>query len=437
MKRISRSVLAMFAGTLFTAPALAQSADEVINQAFYPYKAGVPTVPGVDVGVVIDKNNADQFKAVLDPVTYELLKEGVHPSIEVGPTDSFEVHPKYVEATRQNIGKVKIVGGNLEGYSAGRPFPELPSSSDADAGRKLAFNFRHTFSAGDNVQIKPFYWKYRNAATGKVDRTVEFQFNFLNFKHRVAEEPIPAVSPNPNDYFRGIYGKAFSPQDVQDTQLMILAFDQDQKASDGYLYLGFQRRVRRLETSQTTDAFLGSDLMIQDFEGYFGRVAEMNWNFKGTKTLLMPLYRHNEQKLSDEYEQPDGYKFVAMTGQGECFPNVTWQLRQVHELEMTPVDKSSPVGRRVMYLDSQTFVAPRTLIYDRADKLWKSWTIGHTSTEHHLPSNKGKFAAIYDSFGMFDVQNQRCTTGQFRTEIDASKSPVRMFTPQFMRSGGA
>ena len=90
-----------------------------------------------------------------------------------------------------------------------------------------------------------------------------------------------------------------------------------------------------------------------------------------------------------------------------------------------------------MYLDSQTFVAPRTLIYDRAGKLWKSWTIGHTSTEHHLPSNKGKFAAIYDSFGMFDVQNQRCTTGQFRTEIDGSKSPVRMFNPQFMRSGGA
>jgi len=394
-------------------------------------------VPGVNVGVVINKDNADQFKAALDPVTYDLLKKGVHPPIKVGPTDSFDVHPKYVEATRQNIGKVKIVNGNLEGYSAGRPFPETPSTSDPDAGRKLAFNFRHTFSAGDNVQIKPFFWKYRNAATGKLDRMVEFQFNFLNFKHRVAEEPIPAVSPNPNDYFRGIYGKAFSPQDVQDTQLMILAFDQDQKVSDGFLYLGFQRRVRRLETSQTTDAFLGSDLMIQDFEGYFGRVAEMNWQFKGTKTLLMPLYRHNEQNLSDEFKQPDGYKFIAMTGQGECFPDVTWQLRQVHEVEMTPVDKSSPVGRRVMYLDSQTFVAPRTLIYDRAGKLWKSWTIGHTSTEHHLPSNKGKFAAIYDSFGMFDVQNQRCTTGQFRTEIDGSKSPVRMFNPQFMRSGGA
>lgn len=431
------SALGLLAASLFATSVSAQNADDIINKTFYPYKAGAPTSPGIKVGVVINKDNADEFKAALDPVTYDLLKKGVQPPITVGPTDSFDVHPKYIEATRQNIGKVKIVNGNLEGYSAGRPFPEMPTTSDPDAGRKLAFNFRHTFSAGDNVQIKPFFWKYRNAATGKIDRTVEFQFNFLNFKHRVAENPLPEVTPNPNDYFRGIYGKAFTPQDVQDTQLMILAFDQDNKPSDGYLYLGFQRRVRRLETSQTTDAFLGADLMIQDFEGYFGRVAEMSWSFKGTKTLLMPLYRHNEQKLSTEYKQPDGYQFVAMTGQGECFPDVTWQLRTVHELEMSPVDKSSPVGRRVMYLDAQTFVAPRTLIYDRGGKLWKSWTIGHTSTEYHLPSNKGKFAAIYDSFGMFDVQNQRCTTGQFRTEIDGSKSPVRMFNPQFMRSGGA
>lgn len=427
------AISALSAGAAFGA-----TPDEVIQQSFLPYKSASPSVPGLNVGTVIDKSNVDQFKAALDPVTYDMLKQGIYPPIKVGPTDSFEVHPKYVEATRNNIGgKVKIVNGNLEGYSAGRPFPEPPSADDADAGRKLAFDFRHTFSAGDNVQIKPFYWKYRNAATGKVDRTVEYQFNFLNFKHRVADAPIPEVSPNPNDYYRAIYGKVYSPQDVQDTQLMIQVFDKDQTPSDGYLYLGFQRRIRRLETSQTTDAFLGSDLMIQDFEGYFGRVAEFKWTYKGTKTLLMPLYRHNDQNLSAEFPQPDGYKFVHFTGQGECFPDVTWQLRKVYEVEMTPVDTSSPVGRRVMYFDSQTFVAPRTVIYDRANKLWKSWIIGHTPTEYHLPSNKGKFAAIYDSFSMYDVQNQHCTTGQFRTEIDPAKSPVKMFSPQFMRSAGS
>ena len=51
------------------------------------------------------------------------------------------------------------------------------------------------------------------------------------------------------------------------------------------LYLGFQRRVRRLAQGQVTDSFLGSDLMIEDFEGYNGRVSDMKWTYKGTKNV--------------------------------------------------------------------------------------------------------------------------------------------------------
>lgn len=419
----------------------AADVETSINESFFPYKDGVPKVDGVDltVGKTITKDNVDDYKAVLDAATYDLLKKGVHPPITIGPTDSFLVHESYINASRDGFGKTKIdEKGNLQGYIAGRPFLQPPTESDPDQGRKLAYNFRHTFSAGDNVQIKPFFWKYRNAADGNLDRMVEFGFNFLNFKHRVADEPIPEILPNPNNYYRGIYVKAFQPQDVQDTQLLIQLFDEDQRPADAFLYLGYQRRVRRLEASQTTDSFLGSDLMIQDFEGYFGRVAEMTWKYEGTKTLLMPMYRWNEQQRTDpkEFPQKDGYTFIDMWGQGSCFPKITWQVRKVHQIRITPVDKSSPVGYRTMYFDSQTYVTPRTLIYDKAGKLWKSWTIGYTSTEHHLPSNKGKGGAIYDSFGMYDLQNLRCTTGQFRTEISPELTQPRYFSQQFMRSGG-
>ena len=33
-----------------------------------------------------------------------------------------------------------------------------------------------------------------------------------------------------------------------------------------------RRRVRRLAVGQITDAFLGTDAMIEDFEGYNGRI---------------------------------------------------------------------------------------------------------------------------------------------------------------------
>src|SRR5205085_4686994 len=173
--------------------------------------------------------------------------------------------------------------------------------------------------------------------------------------------------------------------------------------ADAYLYLGFQRRVRRLATGQVTDAFLGSDLMIEDFEGYNGRVSDMKWTFKGTKNILMPYYNHNELELTDEFKEPDGYKFVDFGGQGGCFPKITWQLRKVYVLEATPVLPGHPISKRVFHIDAQVYNINRTLIYDRKGELWKSWTIGKSHPDHHLPVNKGTGIAIDDSFSMVDL----------------------------------
>ena len=74
--------------------------------------------------------------------------------------------------------------------------------------------------------------------------------------------------------------------------------------------------MRRLATGQITDSFLGSDLMIEDFEGYNGRVSDMKWTYKGTKNVLLPMWNHNELKLSDEFKDPDGYKFVELRWPG-------------------------------------------------------------------------------------------------------------------------
>jgi hypothetical protein len=74
-----------------------------------------------------------------------------------------------------------------------------------------------------------------------------------------------------------------STQRIGNTQLLIQRAEDDLKLDNSWMYLGFQRRVRRLATGQTTDAFLGSDVMIEDFEGYNGRVSDMKWTFKGSR----------------------------------------------------------------------------------------------------------------------------------------------------------
>lgn len=428
------SLALMTAGVVTTAYA-ATEAD--VEASFNPYKNGMPSVPGLAVGTVINKGNVDQFKDALAVGIYKMIKEGYY-EVKVGATTQFEMNKAYVEATKKNLNTAKLGpnNGDITGFVAGRPFPEEPDLKDPRAGEKLAWNYKYGVNWGDNAAIYPFFWKYRNMETGELERTIKMNMHFLNFKHRVQDAPVPEITPNPSDLFRAIYVKVLEPQDLKNTQLLIQRYDDDQKLDDAYLYLGFQRRVRRLATGQTTDAFLGSDLMIEDFEGYNGRVSDMKWTYKGTKNVLLPMWNHNDLKLTDEFQGSDGYKYVSFGGKGECFFDGTWQLRKAYVLEATPVNANHPVSKRVFYMDAQLGNLNGAVeVYDRKGELWKVWTVGKSHPDHHLPLNKGAGIGIDDAFSMVDVQSKHCTTGQFKGQVDPKLTPPDMFQVQYMRGG--
>ncbi len=423
---------------LFAAGAVQAATEADVENTFNPYKGGFPKAAGLNAGTVINKGNVDQFKDVVPAGVYKLLKDGLL-EIKVGPTTQFELSKAYIEATRKNLGKTKLgpKNGDIEGYVAGRPFPEEPDAKDARAGEKLAWNYKYGVNWGDGAAISPFYWKYRNMQSGQVEKTIKFNFHFLNFKHRVKDAPVPEVTPNPSELFRAIYVKALDPQDLKNTQLLIQRYEDDQKLDDAYLYLGFQRRVRRLATGQTTDAFLGSDLMIEDFEGYNGRISDMKWTYKGTKNVILPMWNHNELKLAaDMPAESDGYKYVNFSGQGGCFHEGTWQLRKVYVLEAAPVNANHPVSKRVFYMDAQLGnLNGANEIYDRKGELWKVFMVGKSHPDSHLPINKGSGIGIDDAFSMVDVQSKHCTTGQFKGQVDPKLNPPSMFQVQYMRGG--
>ena len=429
MKKI---VTAALTATLLAGTA---QASDVVEKSFFPYKAGFPSHAFVKPGVVINAANVDQAKDVLDPATYETIKNG-WTEIKVGATDQLAVLPAYVEATEKNHAGVKLGDsvGKISGFVAGRPFPEEPDVNDPHAGEKLAWNYKYSVNWGDSGGLRSSYWTYRNMADGKVERVLKISFSFLNFMHRVSTPPLPNLDPNPSEMYRATYVKVSEPQDVADTQLLIHRYEDDTKLDSTWLYLGFQRRVRKLSSAQITDSFLGSDIMIEDFEGYNGRVSDMKWVFKGTHTMLMPYFNHNDMVLDSEHAEPD-YKYIAFGGKGNCFPNITWQLRKVYEVDVVPVDANHPISKRTMFFDAQSLYANRTISYDRAGKLWKTFTIVKTLPDFHLPVNKGSGLAIDDGFSMVDLQAGHCTTGAFRGEVNPALSPAARFSVDAMRSG--
>jgi Protein of unknown function (DUF1329) len=410
--------------------------DEVIQKSFYPYKNWTPTFKGYEPGVVVNQTNADQFKDALDAGLYSFIKKG-WVEIKTTPTTEFPLSEDYVNASRNNGDVTVNAEGTLDGYIAGRAFPQEPDMNDPQAGQKLVWNYQYGFNSGDSETIHPFWWTFRNASTGKVERQLKFEWHFLNFAHRVSFSPQPAYEKNPGKIYRGIYGTVKEPFDLANTQLMIHRYQDDTHRDDAWLYLGFQRRVRRLASGQITDAFLGTDLMIEDFEGYNGRVTDYTWEYAGTRNLLLPFYNHNEMELSsDPANDPDGYRFVDVHGQGNCFPKVTYQLRKTYTLIGKPKDPNHPIGKRVINLDTETATMASLIVYDRKGDMWKWFPIGKTHSDNHHPANKGKGVALDDFATVIDIQAEHCTTLQFKSIITDDVNQPKLFTVQQLRKRG-
>ena len=138
--------VALSLGVISTA-ATAQVSDEVINNSFYPYKDGVPSYAGLEVGMTIDQSNVEKFKDILDPAMYMFISRG-DTQIKVGETTSFDLHPSYVEATRKYTDGVTLGEkvGQISDHQAGRPFPQEPSLDDPRAGEKLAWNYKYGYN---------------------------------------------------------------------------------------------------------------------------------------------------------------------------------------------------------------------------------------------------------------------------------------------------
>ena len=241
--------------------------------------AAVSPVPGTEVTAA----NVDQLAEIVDVDLAALIKDGWM-TITVGESISFDPHPAYVDATTQHAGQVQLGAnaGEILNYVAGRPFPGELSVEDPRAGEKLAWNMRYAY-AGDGGEIPEMYWHYRDMRSQKIERELEFEAAAMRFMFRHVIEPIPEIKENSYRVYNAITLTALEPGDVAQTQLLIFYNSVDKDEEQGWMYVPLLRRVRRVATTMRTDSFLGSDIMIEDFLGYSGRLMDMEWTYGGDR----------------------------------------------------------------------------------------------------------------------------------------------------------
>ncbi len=386
-------------------------------------------------GTLINADNVQDYLDVIDTDLAGLISQGWL-TVTVGEPLSFRPHESYVNATAQYGAQTQLGSnpGELLNYMAGRPFPGTPTVGDGRWGEKLAWNMRYGYS-GDAGEIPEMYWYYIDMRSQKVERVLEFVAAQMRFKYRHVLAPTPEVKKNPYDVYSAITLEALDPGDVAKTKLLIFYNSDDTLDEQGWMYVPLLRRVRRVATTARTDAFLGSDIMIEDFLGYSGRIMDMDWEFKGTTYQLLPMYSRAAIQPSSRQARKYDYNFVDFHGHSGCFPNVTWQLRKAYILEGRPKRSDHPIGRRYFYIDAQTMFPIFGKIYDKADVLWKYGIGGLAHPDTHIASNQGSGVPMLDSSSVIDVQNKHCTAIQLVTLTNLESVKQKDFEPSALNVG--
>jgi hypothetical protein len=386
------------------------------------------------VGVVLTKENVSYYSDFIDVPLKQLIEQG-YVSITVGETFTVPMNENFAIQTEkhQNTATINHKNGHLLNYKDGLPFSDAIGINDEQAGLKIAWNIRYTYG-GDSSIVDPFIWEYRNMKNDKIERTISFVGKTLRYKHRVSSLPETNLSDNKAGIFSAIYLLAKKPYDLKNTQLLVHRLEDDSARERTWLYLSVQRRVRRLPSGQSTDAFLGSDIMIEDFLGYNGRIKDMTWTLLSREEILVPFFKHTE--LSTDKQDPTNYDFGQFHGKGHCFPNVPWQVRKVYKLEAIPKWTQHPLSKRIFYVDAETFMPVLGRFYDRSGDIWRMAIGGFSHPDYHLSENKGSGVMIPSLITMIDVQAQHCTTLKMKTSINPASVTRKNFTVQSLRTKG-
>jgi hypothetical protein len=333
-------------------------------------------VPGIPFseGEIIEFSQLERLKDYLPPEFWKnrdfFFYEGMQ--MEVGPPfRDYGEAPVYLEATRQHHGKAGLgKDGALEGYVAGRPFPEeIDCNADPKAGLKIIWNFIKRWQ-GDGGQAHFFYsyWDrgerlplyYRGTAKG------------IQLAHR--PEPY-YLSNGVADIFKkekrlfasGV--EVDAPFDARGIMLMTYRY----KASDGpldkaknddtWVYIPDLRRVRRISRAQRTDAVAGTDFSVDDLFSFAGVPPQYDWFCLGEQDVIAPF---NSKVLAYPYTEDHNFGPYGLS-----FSDDRWELRHAWIVRFDPKNDDHPYSHKDIWIDKQTFEPLYSFAYDRKKELWK------------------------------------------------------------------
>jgi len=378
----------------------ATTREDLLNWVAQPSPEVLP-----DAGRVLRAEDGAVISS-LQPPGY--AEEFLFPDVdmEIQATANIEAHVSFTEATREFAGQATIDGdGALQNYTAGRPFSDeqLKAATPEQAGLMLAWNRIHRWQyyGWRNDELTMNYIRPAAPGTqGKLNEGLEggghverflvqnYQRVYLNHLSWMKDRGYKADAEDVESRLYKDYVEFLEPFDVKGTKFVVerpmAALEEDQVNS----YLPSQRRVRRLSAQERADVYMGSDMTIDDFEAFSGRVLDFDWKLLGEKDVL---------SVTDTRKPLPTY-----FGPQSRVPHDRWQVRRCWVVEATPKWKGHPYASKIIFFDKQTMNSPVALAFNREGKVWRIFGVlyhlqapGSTpqeQLEHSVPLWNGTLA---------------------------------------------
>ncbi|MCS6927039.1 MAG: DUF1329 domain-containing protein [Candidatus Binatia bacterium] len=372
------------------------------------------TRPTFQEGAVLVQADLEKLRPFLPP---RYLEEFDFPGVEfpISPTGNYTPHPDYMAATEQYSNQTRLAAdGALEGYVAGRPFAHaLLNPEDPQAGLKAAWNFNYRWQFyGMHVQryLGALMAKGGTAAPlpgfpsdliqggGRVVRHLVALYQRVYHSH-LAQLPhsnytLPLQGAGEFEFKD--YVEFLEPYDVRGSRFLVYRYEDPRKQDDAWGFLPHLRKVRRLSVTERDDAIGGTDMTLDDFTGFSGRVLDHQWKFLGWKVILHVM---NSRHPYARFYGPNGW-----------LPYDRWELRPCAVVEQIPFGERS-YGSKIYFWDAQTYETTLVLVFDRRGTLWKVIDLLHGWSEDPTQpaSDRGKYVPRQIGFTIIDVQKEQAT----------------------------
>jgi hypothetical protein len=326
-------------------------------------------------GETIRADRLDILRPYLPPGYFEQF-DFPDIAIDLQATSRFTPHPDYLEVTRAHGGQAAIgVDGRLENHVAGLPFSieRIKAAPVDQAGYMVGWNNIHRWQYY-GYRLDELVLNYIKGTAdqksrelpavfeggGALDRTITmiYQRVYLSRLAMLAGQDFRMDIADSERLYYKDYMDVLDPFDVAGTKFVIERSLDPVEEDQVYSYLPTERRVRRLSAKERADSFMGSDYTLDDMEAFSGRVLDFTWEYLGEKHIL---------HVSDAAE-PVSRFFGPMSK----IARDRWQVRPCFVVELKSHWEQHPYGRKVMFVDQETFNVTLALIFNRDDVLWKT-----------------------------------------------------------------